>query len=98
MDKKSNAPAALSGQTGDISEYGAKVLNLSRIQRKVYNLLRLGGKYSVYDITTRLHMSDPRGHIASLRRKGIEVLDEWRTTTEGGRYKVYYINQGGQTV
>lgn len=70
-------------------------MKLPRIQRKVYDLLRSGGKYSVYDITTRLRLADPRGHISALRRKGIEVLDEWKTG-EGTRYKVYFIN-GGQT-
>lgn len=98
MEKKRTAPDANNaGQTGVYgSVYGANVMNLPRIQRKVYELLKSGGKYSVFDITTRLRLADPRGHIAALRRKGIEVLDEWKAG-EGTRYKVYFIN-GGQTV
>lgn len=98
MDKKRTAPDANNaGQTGAYSStYGAKVVNLSKVQRKVFNLLSGGGKYSVTDICVRLHLCDPRGHIAALRRKGIDVRDEWRQC-DGGRYKVYFIH-GGQTV
>lgn len=97
MDKKRTAPDANNaGQTGAYgSTYGAKVVNLPKVQRKVFNLLSGGGKYSAFDIAMRLRLCDPRGHIAALRRKGVEVLDEWKTG-EGTRYKVYFIN-GGQT-
>lgn len=98
MDGKRTAPDAYNaGQTGAYGSSDAKVTNLPRIQRKVYNLLSGGGKYSAFDIAMRLRLCDPRGHIAVLRRKGIEVLDEWRTTSRGERYKVYFIN-GGQNV
>lgn len=74
-----------------------QVINgLPHVQRKVYNLLNDGGKYSVYDIVLRLRIADPRGHIAALRRKGIEILDEWKTTSDNNRYKVYFIRKGGQ--
>lgn len=65
--------------------------NLPRLQRKVYDLLKGGGKYSVADISIAIHASDPRGHIAILREKGIPILDEWRTSAYGVRYKVYFI-------
>lgn len=64
---------------------------LPRIQRLVYDLLKGGGKYSVADISIALHISDPRGHIAKMRAKGIVILDEWRTSEYGVKYKVYYI-------
>lgn len=68
---------------------------LPRVQRKVYNLLRNGGKYSAADISIYLHLCDPRGHIAELRNKGIAILDEWRVSDYGSRYKVYFLKQEG---
>lgn len=98
MKQENNNPRSLCSTSGGYGKTDAKVNNLPRIQRKVYDLLNTGGKYSVFDITTRLRLADPRGHIAALRRKGIEILDEWRTTTEGERYKVYFVGKGGQNV
>lgn len=62
------------------------------MQRMVYNLLTQGGKYSVADISVNLHLSDPRGHIRTLRGKGINIADEWRETEHKTRYKVYFLN------
>lgn len=98
MKQENNTPRSFCSTSGGYDDNDAKVNKLPRIQRKVYDLLSIGGKYSVFDITTRLHIADPRGHISILRRKGIEILDEWRTTTEGERYKVYFVGKGGQTV
>ena len=64
---------------------------LPRNQRRVLSLLLLGGKHSVAKICCKLYLSDPRGHIRVLRDKGFEILDEWRVTDFGNRYKVYYI-------
>lgn len=74
------------------AKYDCKVRdNLPRLQKKVFDLLSMGGKYSAADISIRLHLCDPRSHIAYLRRKGIEVQDEWREGDFGVRYKVYFI-------
>ncbi len=59
---------------------------LPNLQRKVYNLLAKGGKWSVAELSARLWLADPRGHIAELRNKGFNIADEWRETTEGNRY------------
>lgn len=64
---------------------------LPRNQRRVLELLLLGGKHSVADICCKLFLSDPRGYIRVLRDKGFEILDEWRVTDFGNRYKVYFI-------
>lgn len=64
---------------------------LPRLQRKVYNLLAGGGKWSVAELSARLWLADPRGHIAELRNKGYNIADEWRETSEGNRYKVYFL-------
>lgn len=68
-----------------------RIDDLPRAQSLVYSLLTSGGKYSVADISITLHLSDPRGHIAKMRAKGILILDEWRTSVYGGKYKVYWI-------
>lgn len=69
-------------------------IKLPRIQRLVYNLLLSGGKYSVADISISLHLSDPRSHIAELRKKGITIYDEWLTSEFNNRYKRYWIREG----
>lgn len=60
------------------------------IQGLVYNYLLNGGMYSVADISTALHISDPRSHIRCLRNKGFTILDEWRKGIYS-RYKVYFV-------
>lgn len=67
--------------------------NLPRIQQMVFDLLSDGGKYSAADISIRLYLSDPRGHIAELRKKGIPIHDEWKENEYGARYKVYFLKQ-----
>lgn len=90
MDYKEQAPGTPDGYQGQ--KYGDKdTEKLPRIQRKVFELLRKGGRYSVADISTILHLSDPRGHIAALRRKGFAISDEWVTTEYGGRFKRYFV-------
>lgn len=69
--------------------------SLPRLQGLVYGLFARGGKYSAADVSIRLHLSDPRGHISKLRAKGIAVLDEWRKSEHGTRYKVYFLKQEG---
>ena len=67
--------------------------NLPSKQRKVFNILKRGGKFSVADISIITHFSDPRSIIRCLRKKGIAVHDEWRENAEeDGRFKVYFIN------
>lgn len=67
-----------------------ETMQMTKRRRKVYDIL-CGGKNSVADITIKTGYSDPRGYIRDLRKSGVCVLDEWRTTADGARYKVYYI-------
>ena len=69
----------------------AKSLSLTVQERKVLNLLREGIKYSTTEISQRLWLADPRSVIRSLRNKGVQINDEWRKTSDGARYKVYFI-------
>lgn len=70
--------------------------DLSNVQRRVMSLLMEGGKLSVTDICTRLKIADPRSHIRCLRAKGFQILDEWKKTGMGNRYKVYYYKPSEQ--
>lgn len=65
---------------------------LPRQQKKVYDLLNGGGKWSVAELSARLWLADPRGHIAELRNKGVAISDEWKTSEYGSRYKVYWLS------
>lgn len=64
---------------------------MGRRQANVLSLLLSGRKISVTDMVRTLGYSDPRGHISSLRRKGIPIMDEWVTTQEA-RFKRYFIH------
>lgn len=64
---------------------------LPRVQRRVFNALAGGAKLTAADISIITHCSDPRTHIRSLRNRGVQILDEWRLTEYGTRYKVYWL-------
>lgn len=67
--------------------------SLSFHQKRIYNLLQSGKKYSVADISAVLRLSDPRSCIRDLRAKGISILDEWVPSEHGGKFKMYYIRK-----
>ena len=62
-------------------------------QKRVYNLLQSGKKYSVADISAVLRLSDPRSCIRYLRATGISILDEWVPSEHGSRFKRYFIRK-----
>lgn len=98
MDLKQQAPTAQSEHAGTLSlPFGGKDSKKLRgyHQRRVYNLLMRGGRYSAADISVALHLSDPRAHIRDLRHKGIPVADEWCRAVHGGRFKRYFIREAG---
>lgn len=88
MDGKKKALAI----TAEGEEHDKGKLNLPRLQGKVYELLKCG-KFSAGDISARLRVSDPRGHIRELRNKGILVQDEWCAGLENVRFKRYWIEK-----
>ena len=66
--------------------------NLPRqLKRVLLYLLGQTAPRSNVDIMQALIVSDPRGHISRLRSRGYPIADEWRTTSEGNRYKYYFI-------
>ena len=74
-----------------------QIKSLPRQQRRVFDLLCKGGRYSVTDIVRNLGQSDPRGHISRLRSKGIKIDDERITAPEGVNYKVYWLADSIET-
>lgn len=97
MNAKQQAPGTRSEHIGanlQFSESTNKdIQNLPRIQRKVFNLLNESGRYSAADISIQLNLSDPRGHISKLRRKGFAIADEWCVGEYGVRYKRYFVKR-----
>ena len=71
-------------------------MKLTRQQTRLLNLLQDGVRHSVVDIANRCFIGDPRSSIRVLRDNGIDVKDEWVKSINGGRYKRYWIEGGGQ--
>ncbi|MBR3703066.1 MAG: hypothetical protein IKM12_05920 [Alistipes sp.] len=74
--------------------YKCNTLSLPRQQKRL--LLYLSNQTqprSVVEMMQALFMSDPRGHICRLRKRGFSIGDEWHTTSEGNRYKRYFIRK-----
>lgn len=65
---------------------------LSRGERRVYNVLSEGGKYSAADIATRLHLCDPYSYLRRLRNKGVKLSTDTRVSEYGTRFKVYGLS------
>lgn len=66
---------------------------LGKKQARVMHYLMGGGRYSVADIMNALYIGDPRSVIRNLRDRGIVVNDMWVSTSDGGRYKRYWIDR-----
>ena len=63
-------------------------------QKRIYNfLLSAHSPQSVAEIATAIHQCDPRAHIRNLRKRGIAVADIWCKSSEGIRYKRYFIRK-----
>lgn len=62
------------------------------VEGRVLNALRQATRpLSCIEITNIAGVSDPRGHISRLRRKGYPISDHWEKTREGNNYKRYFI-------
>lgn len=97
MNAKKEAPEGLNGSKRgqnfslSVCEQGKDIKQLSKRQKKVFNLL-LSGKHSVTDITVKTGYSDPRSYIRDLREKGITIYDQWVKKGDA-RYKIYWVPQ-----
>lgn len=66
--------------------------DIEKIQKKVLLMLWEGKRLSVQSVIHDLHTTELRVIISRLRRKGFKIADEWKTTTDGRRYKEYFLN------
>lgn len=67
-------------------------IQIARVQGRVLAVLKSGERLTALQIGSRAHVTDPRGHIARLRDKGIAIADTWIKSPEWGtRCKVYYL-------
>lgn len=68
-------------------------------QRKVFEILARGGKYSVADIARETNLCDPRCHIANMRKKGFTIADNWVISPiNGTRFKLYFLENGNKKI
>lgn len=66
--------------------------DFDKIQKKVLLSLWEGKRLSVQSAMRDLHTTELRVIISRLRRQGFRIADEWKTTTDGRRYKEYFLN------
>ena len=69
-----------------------KIFSLPRQERRVYSLLSDGVPRSVADISRDLRLSDPRGVIRCLRKRGYHISDMWVKSKYENRFKRYFIH------
>ncbi|MFI3331834.1 MAG: hypothetical protein SNI51_02150 [Rikenellaceae bacterium] len=103
MTQIQQAPTAQSESAGArlIAHYKGRQISLSKLQYLLFLLLANGKRYSSHKIMQIIHTSDPRKEVQYLRRKGIDVQDEWIASTKKiPRHKRYWIdpNECGKEV
>ncbi len=93
-DKRAPESAVNSARANkSVVDYKGSKKQLSELQNSLFLLLSDGNKYSSHKIMQKIHTSDPRKEVQYLRRKGIEVRDEWiEATKEISRHKRYWID------
>lgn len=65
---------------------------IARVQGRVLAVLQSGERLTALQIARRARITDPRGHIAALRGKGICIADAWIKSPEWGtRCKVFFL-------
>lgn len=66
---------------------------LSPSEFRVFLHLQHAGDSSTLELSRALNLTDPRSTIRDLRKAGIAVGDVWCTTTDGVRYKRYFVRK-----
>ncbi len=95
MTQIQQAPTALRETTGAsiTVQYKGSVISLSKLQCSLFILLSDGKRYTSHQIMKLIHTSDPRKEVQYLRRKGINIQDEWIAATDNTpRHKRYWID------
>ena len=77
------------------TQENARKSHLSRDfhQQRVLNMLSDGKPYTIAEISAALKLSDPRGVIRNLRKKGWLICDTWHKAVYGTRYKRYFLKR-----
>lgn len=63
--------------------------HLSNIRK----LLLGGSKLTVLSVLKLLRTIELRHYIAILRKEGMNIKDEWKTSESGKRYKIYWLEK-----
>lgn len=95
MTNTNQTPTALRETAGERFTvlYKGNEFLLSKLQKAFFITLSNGQKHSSHKLMQHLRTSDPRKEIQYLRRKGINVQDEWvEATSEASRHKIYFID------
>lgn len=91
--KARRAPKKYSGMTTP-----EIVRRLPPLQRRVYDVLARGGRYTTGQLVLALdgYLCHAGGAIRDLRAAGIAICDEWISKPDGGRYKRFFLAKGGR--
>ncbi|MFR9543522.1 MAG: hypothetical protein SNH27_15915 [Rikenellaceae bacterium] len=95
MTQRQQAPTTLRETAGAsiTVRYKDSEILLSKLQRAFFITLSNGQRHSSHKLMQQLHTSDPRKEVQYLRRKGINVQDEWiEATPTTPRHKRYWID------
>ena len=74
------------------AEFQGRIVYLGRVSFRVFNVLKRGGKHTGADLCRECYITDPRGHIATLRKNGIPVSSVWVSTSDATKCKKYFLD------
>jgi len=77
---------------GNLENKDSKNPVKGRMMKRVLNLFLSGDEFSVLDISEKTGSLDPRGHIRSLRNRGIPILDRMERR-KNRHYKIYFLKR-----
>ena len=67
-------------------------VRLGRVQWRFLRVLLRGGEYDAAQLSDLAHVTDPRGKISELLRKGLPVRSRWVRSNFGTRWKLYSLD------
>ena len=74
-------------------ESDGRNIHLGRVQFRVYMAFLTGRKFTGADLCEVCKITDPRGHIAALRGKGLPISAIWMVNPDtGNRCKQYFLD------
>lgn len=71
---------------------GPKRIYLGRVERRVFQALATGRRFTGADLCEVCRATDHRGLLAALRRKGVPIADVWvQNPDTGNRCKKWFL-------